>query len=611
MKKLFIVGMFVALVGVTRAQIQTTIYHLQFDRDSTGASTWVDSGAVTVSGIVTAGYGVTGSRNFFLEMSQGGPWSGIMVYIPSSAGDFPVNVGDSLTVTGSVSEYYDNTELIVSDTTNIVRNGTATVPDPAIISTAHLDTSATSSYGPDSAEAYEGVLVKVLNAFVTDTTAPHDGFQITDGDGYAIVYNSYSYTPHVGDPLNVTGIVHTHYDWYKIRPRSVDDIEVLSQHISVVYSTSRTGLNVQFTRPVNLSEASNPDNYIITPSLSVVSATVDSVDSSLVHLETGEQTDAQEYQLSVQNLGAPDTEVVTFYGGFTPIFTIQHAYVDTDTVTYATQWYGRVVTITGVISGEREAFLYPFYFVQQGRGPWSGIQIYDPQMSYMTTRGDSVIISGTVTEYGGMTELINILYYDVVSSGHQVTPTVVHTGDLNLNADTTAESYESVLIQTGPAAVITNDANNWQIDDGTGTAYVDNSDAYSYTPTVGDSVVVIGNVRYIRGNFNINPRDDNDVSVVFVGVNETPHVGLKSFSVLPVVSYRGNFTLRFAITTPTKVKVDLYNVSGQKVKDVLNKTLNSGLHDVKVNLSSMTPGVYFFKVKTDSGSVLRKVIILR
>ncbi len=612
MKKLFIVGMFVALVGLTRAQsIQTTIYHLQFDRDSTGASTWVDSGAVTVSGIVTAGYGVTGSRNFFLEMSQGGPWSGIMVYIPSSAGDFPVSVGDSLTVTGNVSEYYGNTELIVGDTNNIVRNGSTTVPAPVIISTAHLDTSATSSYGPDSAEAYEGVLVKIQNAFVIDTTAPHGGFQITDGDGYAIVLNSYTYTPHIGDPLNVTGIVHTHYGWYKLRPRSIDDIEVLSQHISVAYSTSRTGLNVQFTRPVNPAAATNPANYIITPSLSVVSATIDSSDSSLVHLVTGDQTDAQEYQLSVQNLGVPDTESVTFYGGFTPIFTIQHEYVDTDTVTYETQWYGRVVTITGVISGERDAFPYPFYFVQQGTGPWTGIQIYDPQMSYTTVRGDSVIISGTVTEYGGMTELVNILYYDIVSSGHEVTPTVVHTGDLNLNADTVAESYESVLIQTGPAAVITNDANNWQIDDGTGTAYVDNSDAYSYTPNVGDSVVVVGNVRYIRGNFNINPRDNNDVSVEYVDVSETPHLGLKSFNILPVISYKGSFTLRFALTTATKVKVALYNVSGQRVMDVMNRTLGAGLHDVKVNLGNMTPGVYFFKVKADGRNILKKVIILR
>jgi len=198
-----------------------------------------------------------------------------------------------------------------------------------------------------------------------------------------------------------------------------------------------------------------------------------------------------------------------------------------------------------------------------------------------------------------------------VSSGHEVVPTVVHTGDLNLNADTVAESYESVLIQTGPAAVITNDANNWQIDDGTGTAYVDNSSAYTYTPNVGDSVVVIGNVRYIRGNFNINPRDNNDVSVVYVGVNEIPHAGLRSFSVLPVVSVRGNFTLRFALVTATNVKVDLYNVTGQRVKNVLDRTLSSGLHDVKVNLSNMTPGVYFFKVRTGSRNILKKVVILR
>ena len=611
MKKLLVAAMFVALVGVSRAQIQTTIYHLQFDRDSTGASTWVDSGEVTVSGIVTAGYGVTGSRNFFLEMSQGGPWSGIMVYIPSSAGTFPVNVGDSLTVTGTVSEYYGNTELMVSDTNNIVRNGTANLPPVAIISTAHLDTTSTSSYGPDSAEAYEGVLVRVENAFVVDTTAPHGGFQITDGDGYAIVYNSYTYTPHVGDPLNVTGIVHTHYGWYKIRPRSADDIEVLSQHISVAYSTSRTSLNVKFTRPVNPSSATNPANYIITPSLSVTAASIDPNDSTLVHLTTGTQTDGQAYTLATQNLGVPDTEAVTFYGGFTPIFDIQHEYVDTDTVNFESIWAGRVVTITGVITGERDAFPYPFYFVQQGTGPWSGIQIFDSHMNYTTNRGDSVIVVGTVSEYNGMTELENILYYETVSSGHTVTPYLVHTGDLNLNADTVAESFESVLITTYTAAVVTNDPNNWQIDDGTGVAYVDNSNAYNYVPTVGDSVAVTGNVRFIRGNFNINPRDDNDINVVYVGVNELPDAGLKSFEILPVVSFRGDFTIKFAVSSRTRVRVNLYNVTGQRILTVADRNFNAGLHELRMNLGNMTPGVYFFKVDAGKTRIYRKVIILR
>jgi len=607
MKKLLLAAL---VLGFANAQIATTIYQIQSDRDSTGASLWVDS-VVTVSGVVVAGYGVTGSRNFFLEMSQGGPWSGIMVYIPSSAGTFPVNVGDSLTLTGTVSEYYGNTELIVSDTTNIQRNGTGTVPPPVVISTAHLDTSSTSSYGPDSAEAYEGVLVRIENAFVTDTTAPHGGFWITDGDGFAIVFNSYTYVPHIGDPLNVTGVVHTHYGWFKLRPRSIDDIEVLSQHISVAYSTSRTSLNVQFTRPVNPTAGTNPANYIITPSLNVVSVTIDPLDSSLVHLTTSEQTDGQAYQLSTQNLGVPDTEVVTFYGGFTPIFNIQHEFVDTDTVTFESQWVGRIVTITGLITGERDAFPYPFYFVQQGTGRWSGIQVYDPQMSYTTVRGDSVIIAGTVTEYRGMTELVNILYYETVSSGHTVTPTPANTGDLNVTADTVAEGYEGVLIQTRTAAVVSDDPNNWQIDDGTGIAYVDNSSAYTYSPHVGDSVQVTGNVRYINGNFNINPREDGDINVVFTGISEVPSVNIKSVEILPAISLTGSFNLRFVVARKTRVVVNLYNIAGQKVVNVMDRELTSGIHEIHADLRGMSPGVYFFKVESDGEAFLRKVIVVR
>jgi len=102
-------------------QQATTIYEIQSNRNpETQASNWVDS-LVTVEGVVTCDYGVTGGYNFFLEMKQGGPWSGIMVYVPGVAGAFAVDVGDSLVVTGSVLEYYDNTELRIDDTTLVER----------------------------------------------------------------------------------------------------------------------------------------------------------------------------------------------------------------------------------------------------------------------------------------------------------------------------------------------------------------------------------------------------------------------------------------------------------------------------------------------------------
>jgi predicted extracellular nuclease len=186
----------VLLLGFTMLSAQavdTTIYAIQYERDpNTQASLWVNQ-TVTLRGIVVAKTGVTGTRNIFVEMNPGGPWRGIMVYFPSSLGTLPtINVGDSVVFTGGVLEYYGNTEIQINSLSDfqIVSTG-HTPPAPALITCAHLDTTSTSAFPVDSAEAYEGVLVRIENAYVTRTgLGTNNEFEISDGTGYVIVRNN-------------------------------------------------------------------------------------------------------------------------------------------------------------------------------------------------------------------------------------------------------------------------------------------------------------------------------------------------------------------------------------------------------------------------------------
>lgn len=596
-----------------------TIYEIQSEREpSTGVSNWLDS-LVTVEGIVTCDFGPINSRTFCMEMSQAGPWSGIMVYIPSALGDFPVDLGDTLEITGIIDEYYDNTELAVSDTNDIVRLGITNVPPVSIISTAHLDTSATSSFPLDSAEAYESVLIQAQNAFVTDE-GDAENWEISDGDGYVKVRHNtyYTYTPQLGDFLNVSGIVQTHYGLFKITPRIGDDIEVLGAgRLSVVYSTSRIGVNVYFTRDVDAVTAGNASNYEIIPAVAVTDASLDVDDHSLVQLITGTQTDAQLCTLIVDGVedvgGNPICDTMTFYSGFVPITTIQSDTASGDPE-FASLWDGTVVTLTGIITAETACFPFDWYWVQQGVGPWTGLMAMHTGHPYLSVRGDSVIIAGQIMEYQGMTEIGSILYYNIESSGNPLpVPSIVNSGDLNAASGATAEQWECVLVMVDTAEVVdagTDPGNSsWRVDDGSGQCIVGNWDAYTYVPDSGNIVNVTGVTRYTGGSFYLYPRDDGDIDLLPHGieVNFGGHYDMKLLS-NPV-----SISSRVLLTIPEKTSVDLsvYNLAGRFITNVKKGILESGVYECKWNTENVPSGIYFYHLKTDNRNLVKKVVILK
>lgn len=62
-----------------------------------------------------------------------------------------------------------------------------------------------------------------------------------------------------------------------------------------------------------------------------------------------------------------------------------------------------------------------------------------------------------------------------------------------------------------------------------------------------------------------------------------------------------------------KINVQIYDLMGRLVKTVVNEYLNTGKHTLDVNVASFNPGVYFFKISSDSGqySAIKKFIVVR
>jgi hypothetical protein len=69
--------------------------------------------------------------------------------------------------------------------------------------------------------------------------------------------------------------------------------------------------------------------------------------------------------------------------------------------------------------------------------------------------------------------------------------------------------------------------------------------------------------------------------------------------------------IRYGLPKATKVKIELYNVIGQKIKVIKNSTQAAGFHEIILNAYDMSSGVYFYCIQADQYSKIRKMILLK
>ncbi|GAB4364011.1 MAG: hypothetical protein Kow0042_02280 [Calditrichia bacterium] len=70
-------------------------------------------------------------------------------------------------------------------------------------------------------------------------------------------------------------------------------------------------------------------------------------------------------------------------------------------------------------------------------------------------------------------------------------------------------------------------------------------------------------------------------------------------------------TIPFELNKTAKVQLTIYNVLGQAVAVLLNKEMNAGPHQIQFDASSLTSGIYFYELKVDGNSQIRKMNLLK
>jgi phosphatidylserine/phosphatidylglycerophosphate/cardiolipin synthase-like enzyme len=161
--------------------------------------------SVTVKGAVTGVY----SAGYFMRDSETA-WSGIYVYEQTNK----PSLGDTIQITGTVTEYYTWTELKSLTAYKVISTGNP-APEPVVLFTGDID------------ESWESCFVLVKKAKCTNPSLPYTEWAVDDGSGQLVVHNlAYSYTPQLDEKYNITGNVSFDFGAYKIEPRFAADVQV-------------------------------------------------------------------------------------------------------------------------------------------------------------------------------------------------------------------------------------------------------------------------------------------------------------------------------------------------------------------------------------------------
>ena len=75
-------------------------------------------------------------------------------------------------------------------------------------------------------------------------------------------------------------------------------------------------------------------------------------------------------------------------------------------------------------------------------------------------------------------------------------------------------------------------------------------------------------------------------------------------------------TIEYSLPSETNVELDIFNIKGQKVKTLAQGGHKAGVHSVTWNGNNsfgkqVSSGIYFYRLKTNSKTVNRKILLLK
>ena len=477
-----------------------TITEIQETADPSGDSPYVGQAVIT-SGIVTA----VANNGFWIQDGEGA-WTGIFV----RTSDGPtVLMGDDVTIDATVQESNGLTRLNNITDLTVNSSGNA-LPAPTGLTT-----------GSAGVEDYESVLITIAGATCVDEDLGFSEWLIDDGSGqYMVGFQAgmYNADPANFTTYNVTGIAYYSFSNFKILPRIADDVVIVGEVVGLSFEVSELIVNeTDGTVTVNV-EITNASSTTTSVEVAVIGGTAvlgthfefndpttlvfeaDVTESQSFTFDLVDDADANEARtiiFELQNASSgvmfgngvlevtvndDDTEVV-----ITDIAVA--AAVDGEGVAVN---LGEVYTITGIVHGVNMNGNGLSITVIDGTG---GVGLYapTPMAGYpVATEGDSIVVTGQVDQFNGLTQLSFLTSIELISQGHALMEPIVVT-ELN-------ENHESHLVTIECVFLV--DASQWTGAGSGFTVKVENVDGNQFDMRIDNDVDLYSTAAPV-GTFNL------------------------------------------------------------------------------------------------------------
>lgn len=254
---------------------------------------------------------------------------------------------------------------------------------------------------------------------------------------------------------------------------------------------------------------------------------------------------------------------------------------------------GQKVTVTGRVTANFDNTIY----IQDNSSIRSGICIYN---SLKTGNiGDSIVATGTVSEYSTLTELTNIEYYFNFGNNKIINPIAINSSQIN-------EDFEGMLVKIEDAAfntggVIIQDANTtYPFYDEWGKSVLFSS--YN-SRLVGERLPeertsIVGIVSEYQNVYQILAREIKDLAIetnsnALPGMNNNVHI------------YPNPANNKIFIITDFGLNsVSIFTINGD-LKLKKNGT------EKQIDISDLSAGIYFIKIQTEANDFITKKLIVQ
>jgi hypothetical protein len=625
--------------------------------------TTLENTVVYCGGVVVTGAGMFG---YFVQEPDPDPtwvwkYSGIWVYAPGHT----MHKGDLVNVSGLYKEYYGQSEIDIPAAGGEgfqTLTGPGTIPDPV-----QVPINTVNDGGVDN-EAYEGVFIRVdssspppdsLNSlreyYLSTANKYYWAIQNPSGDSLSVMHENskagddFEYGAPNPDTRfgHLQGILEYNRDRYRLAPRSCEEDfgAPCVPMLRGAYATGPTSVNVQFDVDLDQATAEVEANYELLSGANVTFAELDPVRLNTVHLTIG--TPAPAFPLNAEQVmvsGVRSTggllmspnQSKLFRSGITTIYDVQ--WVTDPAVRDSSVLVGAVVTLEARVT----AIQGGYYYLQEGdAGQWKGLYCRVAKSGNIAL-GDRLQVSGEVTEYYGMTELVYKTgvdnFQNLGTDPTAVTVKALTTADLRYrDAARTAERWESSLVKLINATFrdsIPGTAGpyykEWLLAQGAlpDTAMVDmdgmNLAGGSYDACKGNRATITGVLSYSYDKYRVFPRTGRGGDIIELEAAEgCPVTDVDPVSQSAALDLRQNrpnpfgveTSIGFALPAASRVRLEVIDVSGRLVRVLAAGPLGSGEHIYQWN--GMTDagrhaaaGTYFYRLRCDGRETSRRLVLL-